>query len=220
MSKLVRQIDTKDHLIVSIDNYWTASSFSMFFDSLERLYLYYRLQHDLIEAYAQRENELSKSKSFNDLPEIQNLRFRFYYDIGKVLNHPSFKSSYFLTPHFPFFDLGLEVKEIRFASPGFVDLLGIGKVLEQILETVKYYLPSKEKRSQTNLIEIEKDKMILENEIRKQELLSKKIENLKMMGFDLPQIQTMIGIEYHHTDNIKNLINNGNIVDLKIAEED
>lgn len=196
MSKRIKDITTKSHLIISISSYWTTTDFSVLFDSINRLYFYYELYADLILRINQQESEISRGEFFNDLPEIITLRRNFYHFATRILNYPSIlKDSNFILSRPNFLLHGLEVSKIRFESPGIVDLLGIGKVLEQIIELFKFYLPNKEKRTQNEILKIEKDKKIIENQILEQELLSKKIENLKGIGFDLGQIQAIIGVE-------------------------
>jgi len=106
----------------------------------------------------------------------------------------------------------LEVAKVKFSSPGNFDFLGFGKAFESIKELLFHYIPNAGTKKDIELKQAEID-------IKEQELLSRKIDNLKKMGFKQVDIQKIIGLEYNHVDKLLSLKDQGKIVKIDVIDE-
>lgn len=98
----------------------------------------------------------------------------------------------------------LVVDMIQYASPGVVDLLGIGKSLKIIKDLIVHYIPNG--RSKEEL------------EILQQKRIALEIKNLKSIGLDDVMIQTLLLKRGKAFLKLGKLFNDGKIRDLKIKE--
>ncbi len=98
----------------------------------------------------------------------------------------------------------LEVKEIKYASPGFTDLIGVSGVIGHIKDILIHYLPN-------NLTKEE-------IKIKEQERIKLQIENLEKMGFTQIQIQKLILLEEINIESLKFMIESNRISSIELKK--
>jgi hypothetical protein len=213
MAKIANTVDVQEALsskmIVSIDGQWTAAKFSTFFDSTLRLYRYYLLWMNTIYSLERIKQEmvLPNRPETNEIFEKFTMR-HFREDFMRKVES-TFLDKNPDDPDIALYGIGsklhtdtLDVTRVSYASPGSIDFAGLGKIFEQMKEMVFFYLPNKEKK--------------VDVELKEQELLSMKIDNLKKMGYKPTEIRSIIGLESHHVEKLSRLADSGNITDVKI----
>ena len=82
----------------------------------------------------------------------------------------------------------LKIKQISYASPGFSDVVGLGKIIENMMDLIKHYVPNKNQK--------------LINEKLELDIIEKKIEILKSIGYPEKEIQKFIDIKNNSMSNI------------------
>ncbi|MDL5515088.1 hypothetical protein QSE00_24980 [Arenibacter sp. M-2] len=97
-----------------------------------------------------------------------------------------------------------KVRSIKYSSPGFADLMGAGKIVEQIFDMFKHYFPNKETKLKNSLLE--------------QDIISKRIENLKNLGFSKQELQKFLDVRNSSILNIKNLKLSDKITKVEVKE--
>ena len=102
--------------------------------------------------------------------------------------------------------LFLSLKEYSYSSPGWFDIAGIGKVIESTFEIIKYYFPNKDQQVKT-AVEVEN-------------LLQKKIENLKRMGYSNKEIKKMYEKAIAGSKVLSKFTNTGLIENVEMIEDD
>lgn len=176
---LIKEKRKTDYLIlrINIDGKWTSTDFSVLFESLSILYML-TIEVDKIDFL---DNQIYNSKPESPLNEIL---FNFNGDLYKRMrNYSTYENEKNIENIFPslnkdiVFMRDLDVVQIKYASPGFSDFIGFGKIIEQLIEILKYYVPNKED--------------ILKRESIKQDIISKQIENLKTMGYSKKEIRKL-----------------------------
>lgn len=186
----------KKVLRINLDGVWTSSEFSNLFESLTFLYqLVFEIESiELQESqyYAQiPKSDISKS--------ILNINGELYKKMNLPLSYENEKSfeELIFTP-VSYLRIGqinrdfiedLAIKEIKYASPGFTDFVGLGKIIEQVFNLIKHYIPN-ENQKNDNL------KQKLENRILEEELISKKLQHLQLIGYSKKEIR-----KYYDTRN-------------------
>ena len=105
----------------------------------------------------------------------------------------------------------MRVQRISYASPGFSDFFGLGKIFEIILEYIKFFSSKKERA--IDLILKQKD-----IEEKEQNILQRKIENLEKLGLDQKEILELIGMESKNIGKLTELINLNQITELKVYD--
>ncbi len=211
-------------LRLKIDKNWTSDDFINIFNSLNLIYeilLELEFIDDEVEFLKKykKENNLSESIKLKDqgfefeiLNDIQIIDGKLY----KKLNYASISNNSLLIKDFsqnftkkllindrtP--NNLLKVSKIKFASPGFADFVGLGKIVEQVFDIVKYYFPNKENDLKNSLLE--------------QDLITKKIDNLKSIGYSKKDIQKILNVRDSSILNIKNLKLSNKITKIEIKE--
>lgn len=209
-------------LRLRIDDIWTSNDFINLFNSLNFIYKTFIELNAIEEERRFLEKFLGKNKlsnnvnlnegasEFNTLTDVQIIDGQLY----KKLNYSSISNNLELindiqqefTKKFLIDDVIdnkiFKVKQIKYSSPGFVDLIGIGKIVEQIFNMFKYYFPNKETDLKNSLLE--------------QDLISKKIDNLKRLGYSEKELQKLLDVRNSSILNIKNLKLSNKITKIEI----
>ena len=81
---------------------------------------------------------------------------------------------------------------------------GLGKIVEQLFDILKYYFPNKEIK--------------LRNELLEQEIISLKVENLKSLGVSDEELQKIFDLRNNAILNIKDLKLSNKITNIEIKE--
>ena len=106
----------------------------------------------------------------------------------------------------------LEVKRINYASPGQIVFGGVEKVLEHLLNIIKYYLPNKRDK-------LNNDKLKQEIEILKQQKYKLFIENIKELGHKPESIDYLFLQEEVQGKLIQDFILQGKITGTELKNE-
>lgn len=195
-------------LRINIDENWNSSDFVDLLQSLTFLYniFIYLDKIDIIES--QIYSKIPKnflSKKIIDLNGELYVKLNF----GDTLsNSECFKEqkdrSIFFLRQFKSVETDLRVKQISYASPGFADLVGLGKMIENLTELIKYYIPNKNQK--------------LENQKLELDIVDKKIQILKSIGYSEKEIKKISDIKNNALSNIINLQLLGKIEDIELKE--
>lgn len=205
-----KKIETDSKVLrIKIDGKWTSSQFSNLFESLSFLY---QLLSEMNKI------EVLESQLYGKVPEghISSSLLNINGELYKKLNFPlsyenskDFENAFSLS--FGFLNYSkykresfedLYIKEIKYASPGFTDFVGAGKIIEQIFSIVKYYFPNKKEK--------------LENEILEQELITKKIKTLELIGYSRKEIRKYLDTRNNVILNLKQLEIEKKIIDFEV----
>lgn len=189
----VKEKKQTDFLIlrININGNWNSTDFATLFECLTILYIV-AIEVDRIDFL---DNQIYGSKPQSRLNDIL---FNFNGDIYKIMrnsstyvNEKAIDDIMPLYGHKGAFLQDLKVAQIKFSSPGFTDFVGLGKVIEQLVELLKYYVPNK--------------KDILERESLKQDIISKQIQNLEAMGYSKKEIKKLYDARNIAITNLKQL---------------
>lgn len=209
MSTLKKTKTEKKVIRIYVDGKWTITEFSNFFESIHFLYLLLLELNSITTEESQYylntpESEISK-EVFNlngqlfkklNFPNVFENEKHFEEMFGSRLQHISNLGRDIIED--------LEVKEIKYASPGFTDLVGIGKIMEQLFSLLRYYFPNKKER--------------LENQILEQDLIAKKVLNLQVIGYSKKDIRKLLDSRNSSLLNLKQLELEGKIKNFEIQE--
>ncbi len=212
------QQETLEELIltINIDGFWQASDFSILFESIDKLYQFYALHYYVEQSIGFIKSDFPRDTNIYNLPTIKDYRIFLFNNSTRILkegiSNSGIDDSMLQIPTF-FQISSLQVTKVKFNSPGSIDFLGLGKILEIIKDVVFYYLPNKNSKKHNYLL----DKEI---ELKEQEIIKLKVENLRNMGFPNSQIQTIIGLEYYHIGKLKDFVDSGQVMNAEIVEEE
>ncbi len=224
MNKIKTLTDNKI-LRVSLDESWGSNDFISLFDSLNFLYkilIELDALEEILEFFIQHAKDNNKELTTKDFLIDKN-EFRLLKDIRivegeiyKKINYSSISNNSMLIGdkrqeltkvllNDDRFDRAvLRVSKIKYASPGFADLVGLGKMVEEIFNLFKYYFPNKERKLQQSLLE--------------QDIISRKIENLKSLGIKDKELRKLLDVRNNSILNIKNLRLSDKITKIEIRE--
>jgi len=189
----IKEKKQTDNLIlrINIDGKWSSTDFTNLFESLTILYII-AIEVDRIDFL---DNQIYGSKPDSPLNDIL---FNFNGDLFKRMRNSSIydneKGMKDLIPSFEWkrvFYHDLQVVQIKFSSPGFTDFVGFGKIIEQLVELLRYYIPNKED--------------VLKRESLKQDVISKQIQNLEAMGYSKKEIKKLYDARNVAIINLKQL---------------
>jgi len=195
-------------LRIKIDRFWSSSDFSNLFESLTILYQLFIEIDSIDKLNVQIYGEVAKSNLKEDLNNINGELYKKLKYSSTFKNDEQFNPRYFfgglLIPQETTPRPDLRVSKIQFASPGFSDFVGVGKIVEQIFELIKYYFPNKKEK--------------IENEIQNQDLISKKIRNLRALGYSEKELKKFNDIRNSCMLTVTDLKIRGRITDIEIKE--
>jgi hypothetical protein len=186
-------------LRINLDGNWSSTDFSNMFNSLTLLYQLFS-ELDRIDYL---ESQLYKAIPNSTISEnIINLNGKLY----KKLNFPdtfenakTFRSEYYMDYLLAQSQItqkkskinDLQIKQIKYASPGFSDVVGLGKIIENMIDLIKHYIPNKNQK--------------LENEKTQLDIIEKKIRMLNSIGYSEKEIRKFLDIRNHTISNLKEL---------------
>lgn len=195
-------------LRINIDKNWNSTDFVDLLQSLTFLYKIF-MYLDKINII---ENQIYSKIPNSDLSKkIIDLNGELYIKLnfGDTLsNSECFKEkkerNIFFLRQFKSEKTDLRVKQISYASPGFADLVGLGKIIKNLIELIKYYFPNKNQK--------------LENQKLELDIIDKKIQILKSFGYSEKEIKKISDIKNNALSNIINLQMLGKIDDIELKE--
>lgn len=202
-------------LTIHIDGRWASNEFSILFDSINRLHNFQILLEGLETAYVRQFSDFSKNTDVSRLPQFVNLRYVFMTNANilfnqlNVLEPPKMPGQIFSMDLFKGDEL--RVKSIKYGSKGSIDFIGLGKALEAVTALITHYFPNEEKKVDILL----KRKQIEEKD---QEILEKRINNLKNMGFSQAQTMSILGMESVFVNNVIDLKEKGQIIGIELND--
>lgn len=198
-------------LRVCLDGNWTSSEFSNLFETLSILY---QLVSEIEKI------ETNESQLYGKAPEssISESLLNVNGELYKKLNFSSsFENAHSFEGFFRIRNLSLsnkksrilknddlQIKEIKYASPGFTDFVGAGKIIEQIFSLLRYYFPNKKEK--------------LENEILEQELITRKVQTLEIMGYSKKEIRKYLDARNNVILNLDEFQEEKKIVDFEVRD--
>ena len=206
------QPDIEQVLVVHIDGYWTANDFSILFDSFNRLHNFQNLLNNYSTSFENLKLEFGSNIDTSRLPQFINLREGLVRQTYITFNQLNLLEDFKRQSQLPtqlFRDEQLRVNKIKYSSKGSIDFIGIGKAIEAITTLITHYFPNEEKR-----VDIMLKKQ--EVELKEQEVLEKRIANLKRMGFSQSQTMSILGMESLHINNIITLKEKGQVLGIEL----
>ncbi|MEP6262824.1 MAG: hypothetical protein ABJ092_14705 [Gillisia sp.] len=194
-------------LRIKIDQRWSSADFSNLFESLTFLYQIFIEIDSLDFMNVQLYNTVAKSSISENLSNINGLLYRRlrYSDIFENEQRVEAAKFGFVVPREREYFPDLEITKIKYSSPGFSDFVGLGKIIEQIFEFIKYYLPNKMGE--------------LELEEREQDILYKKIKNLEELGYSKKEIRKLFEIRNTIAPSISELYQLKKITGVELKKE-
>jgi hypothetical protein len=191
-----------ENIRVSIDEDWNIERFSKILNSINILYC----NTSLITLS---DKEFTKITGFNNREELAEVFLKNY----EIFNNETYKreNEQFLQ-YFKGIEsrsalsLNLLVESIKYNSPGNIDLLGIGKVLEELSKILQYYFPNK------------KDKILYEQE--KQKLFDMRIESLKKLDISTTEMKKILALENNANKLVSKVIKENLISDIELIEKE
>lgn len=179
-------------LRINIDGNWNASDFINLFESLSLLYqLFTELDKiDYIETQVYKKYQVSQiNKNLINLNGslYKKLNFDDTYKNFEIFDNKINLRMLILRAH-KLEKSDLKIKQISYASPGFSDVVGLGKIIENMMDLIKHYVPNKNQK--------------LINEKLELDIIEKKIEILKSIGYPEKEIQKFIDIKNNSMSNI------------------
>lgn len=201
--------DTKIEVLrVNIDKNWNSSDFVDLFQSLTFLYnIFVDLDKiNLLDTQIYSKTPVSYvSKNIIDFNGELYKKLNFS---DTLSNSESFKEkkdrNIFYLRQFKSDKVDLRVKQISYASPGFADLVGLGKIIENLTELIKYYIPNKNQKLSNQKLELD--------------ILEKKIQILKSVGYSEKEIKRIDDVKKNALSNLINLQILGKIEGIELKE--
>ena len=213
-------------LRIRIDQGWSSNDFINLFNSLNIIYKilveldFVDESNEILKIWKEKSDSGDNLKLFEQGLEFQTLKDIQIIDgeLFKRVNYSSVSNNSELIHDFrQDFTKNLltddrvdkesfKVRRIEYSSPGFADLIGVGKIVEQIFDMFKHYFPNKETK--------------LKNSILEQDLISKRIENLKKIGFAEHELQKFLDVRNSSILNLKNLKLSDKLTKVEIREMD
>ena len=168
-------------LRINLDGKWSSSDFSKMFDSLTLLYqLFVELESiDYLDSQlykAQPKSYISENIINLNGKLFKKLKFEDTFENAKAFD----KLTGFYLSQFSTKIDDLEIKQIKFASPGFSDVVGLGKIIENMIDLIKHYIPNRNQK--------------LENESLELDIIEKKIRMLNSIGYSEKEIRKFLDI--------------------------
>ncbi|MFS4491933.1 hypothetical protein [Maribacter sp. 2308TA10-17] len=207
---MIKEKIKTEHAILRIEiaDDWSSNDFAALFESTSLLYQLF-IEIDSIQHYPVGFfKDTPKPKDLESVIELNSelykkMRFSSTYENSEKVESLG-KLKRLDGPVISMDRNNLIIGEIQYASPGFSDFIGLGKILEQVFSLIQYYFPNKKER--------------LENSIMEQDLLSKKIENLKSLGYSKKELKNFIDVRNSTILNLAELHQHRKITDFKIKE--
>lgn len=194
-------------LRVNIAGNWTSSDFSNLFQSLTLLF---QLASEIdlldfidIEIYKSKvESKLSKEILNVNGELYKRLNFSSTYENMKNLDTLNFfRHDLYRSQEI---DNDLQIKQIVYASPGFADFVGLGKITEQVFALIKYYLPNEKERLQNKNIQMD--------------IISKQIQHMEMVGYSKKEIRKYYDVRDNAILNLQQLHIEKKISEIEIRK--
>jgi hypothetical protein len=226
MEAIETKIINKKTLRISIDQKWYLKDFMSFFESIEILnFLIQAL--DICESYTKEYDKkveifeggllLHKGEGFGYVQDLKyyatefiEVENRLY---KKTTNNDISKNIELLKSDKRFEDYllfeskthsGIEIKKIKFSSPGITDLTGVAKVIEVIFNFLTHYIPNKSKK--------------IDNKLKELEYIEKQIYVLERLGYPKSTIKRFIDLKNNSLVNILELRKKAKIINYEILE--
>jgi hypothetical protein len=195
--EVITPIQTKNKtqnkiLRINLDGNWKASDFVNLFDSLSLLYQLFSELSKIDYLESQIHKKYSISQINRDIMNVngtlyKKLNFEDTYKNDEIFVNKEKIRILFLRPYKTDKD-DLEIKQISYASPGFSDVVGFGKMIENMMDLIKHYVPNKNQR--------------LLNENLELDIIEKKINILKSIGYSEKEIKKFIDIRNNTISNL------------------
>jgi hypothetical protein len=212
--QLYPQVVASAVLTINIDSSWEAIEFAMLFDSLQRLYSYYALLEDATSAITNARTEFAAGTEIKWLPTTRSLLDGFKRNANRIFQQPNNTLN---LNNYKFIDYGseshypLQVVKIQYNSPGSIDFIGIGKVIEHFKEVLLHYIPNRK----VKLENVIKEKEIEERELA---LLQTRIQILKDLGLSTQEILPIIGLEALQLNQISGMANRLMVTGVEVKD--
>lgn len=182
------EVDEKGQIRINIQDEWKSMDMAKLFGSLTKLYRYNLHLFYLLKIIDDYHNSDVKYEHYTHV----SIQIDTHYT-GFVKAFDENYSTFIVND--------LIIKELRYSSPGFADIVGVGKVLGQLKEILFYYFPNKKDKIEADIKIQERNKLI--------------IENLKGLEIDPHVMRQLFLKEYGELINIGNLIEEGKIKSIE-----
>ena len=198
MTLITKEIEKENEteykiLRINLDERWTASDFCNLFESLSILNnIFIEIETINLIGY-QINNELQNcgtSKNYINLNGelYKKLNFSDTYENSNIISNKNLFNINFHRPEL-LEKNDLKIKEIKYASPGWCDLIGFGKIVENVFELIKFYIPNENQK--------------IQNEIAELDLIEKKIALIQKYDFYEKDKERILDIRNNSIRNLK-----------------
>lgn len=194
-------------LRINIDGRWSSQDFSNLFSSLSLLYKVAIEIQCIDDIDFKFKNNIGNSELKDTLLNLngdlyRKLNFPSTYQNAETIDNSDFLLSRFNRNINLITDL--QIKEIKYSSPGHTDFIGFGRIVEQVFSLIKYYIPNKQQR--------------LANQETELDILSKKITVLRRLGYDKMEIRKFYDVRDNGILNLKQLEVEGKITSFELKK--
>lgn len=201
LKEIIKTDELYQTLRVSISGEWNIERLSKIVDSFNILYC----NSLLIEV---NEDDITYITGYNNYKEFAK-RFLtnyqiFDFEIYKIQNDKFIEYFHGIDSRSSL-SQNLLISSIEYNSPGKIDLLWIGKVIDSLSKLLKYYLPNKRDRVQV--------------ELEKQKLFEMRISSLKKLGLTNSEIQKIVMLEINSNNLLSKVFDKKLITNIEIKEE-
>jgi hypothetical protein len=213
---------SKKTMHVKIDGVWTVYDFITLFKSINTLHRYYRTIDGVIASIKEYEKtNIVFNPKYNSSKEFREQIFCFndyYYDSIR----PSYLNDmeHIRSASFVETSTGMkttltrlinlkneiQIRKVKYASPGFIDFVGIGKTVEQLKEIIFHYFPNKKDKIEIEILRQKRNKIL--------------IQNMKDIGFDKLMLQRLFLDEELNISGLGKLVEDKKIVDIEILDNE
>jgi hypothetical protein len=181
-------------LRISIDGKWTVEDFSFLFNSINKLYEIYMVVNRVELHFAEAKMQGFIFVSRGSIPSMLN-------ELLSLLAGNKGSLDLIYNKAFP-----LEVKQIKYSSPGITDFVGLSGVLGHFKDILFHFFPDEKTKMEIEILKQQKDKLM--------------IENLQKLEIDPYLIKQLYLYEEININNIKSLIDREKITSIEIIKDD
>jgi hypothetical protein len=207
-----------DHLTIHIDGQWAAVDMARELDALNYLYTSEYVIADVKKqdssALFSREVKKVLRNIFPEIffPSPWHQKVYNALSLGPA-SDPFTALAFYAAPKGA---AGLAIAKLSYSSPGLQDVLGLGRILEEIRKTIAFFLESKQ-RSERHQVSLEQERL----KLQAQRIQNQKqyVNLLKDIGYTKKEIRVMLEQRDKQEKIIESLVEDGKITAATVTLE-